>query len=71
MPTAPKRRIASKRPVKRSDVILPFNLEFTPGSLEAELSEIGKKVPAKEWAKLPRDYFANIDHYLYGAPKRK
>jgi hypothetical protein len=44
---------------------------FAPGSLEAELSAIGKSVPAREWAKLPADYFANLDHYLHGAPKKK
>jgi predicted DNA binding CopG/RHH family protein len=41
------------------------------GSLEAELSAIGKAVPAREWAKVPADYFANLDHYLHGAPKKK
>ena len=45
--------------------------EFAAGSLEAELSAIGKAVPAREWAKLPADYFANLDHYLHGAPKKK
>ena len=44
---------------------------FAPGSLEAELSAIGKSVPAREWAKLPADYFAKLDHYLYGAPRKK
>jgi hypothetical protein len=37
--------------------------EFAEGSLEAELSAIGKSVPA--------DYFANLDQYLHGAPKKK
>jgi len=45
--------------------------EFPAGSLEAELSAIGRAVPAREWAKVPTDYFANIDHYLHGAPKKK
>jgi hypothetical protein len=45
--------------------------EFAAGSLEAELSAIGKAVPAQEWAKVPADYFANLDHYLHGAPKKK
>jgi hypothetical protein len=71
MPTLPKPRTSPQRPVKKSSAISQTELEFTPGSLEAELSAIGKSVSAKEWAKLPRDYFANLDHYLYGAPKRK
>ena len=45
--------------------------EFAVGSLEAELSAIGKAVPAREWAKVPADYFANLDHCLHGAPKKK
>jgi hypothetical protein len=40
--------------------------EFAAGSLEAELSALGKAVPAREWAKVPTDYFANLDHYLHG-----
>jgi hypothetical protein len=44
--------------------------EFAAGSLEAELSAIGKEVPAREWAKVPADYFANLDHYLHGSPKK-
>jgi hypothetical protein len=45
--------------------------EFAAGSLETELSAIGRAAPAREWTKVPRDYFANLDHYLHGAPKRK
>jgi hypothetical protein len=45
--------------------------EFAAGSLEAELSAIGGEVPVREWAKVPGDYFANIDHYLHGALKKK
>ena len=45
--------------------------EFAPGSLESEISAIGQSVPTAEWAKVPVDYFANLDHYLHGAPKKK
>ena len=48
-----------------------ISAEFAAGSLEAELSAIGKTVPTREWAKVPADYFANLDHYLHGAPKKK
>jgi hypothetical protein len=41
------------------------------GSLEADLSAIGKAVPAREWADVPADYFANLDYYLHRAPKKK
>ena len=46
-------------------------VKFAAGSLETELAAIGKAVPASEWAKTPVDYFANLDHYLHGAPKKK
>ena len=48
-----------------------FAAEFTAGSLEAELLAIGKAGPAREWAKVPGDFFANLDHYLHGAPKKR
>lgn len=35
-----------------------------------EIREIVKDVPDEEWEKLPRDGSANLDHYLYGAPKK-
>ena len=50
---------------------LAFAAEFAAGSLEAELSALGKAVPAREWAKVPADYFADLDHCLRGAPKKK
>jgi hypothetical protein len=49
----------------------PAASEFAAGSLETELAAIGKAVPTREWAKVPADYFANLDHYLHGAPKKK
>lgn len=35
-----------------------------------EIREIVKEVPDEEWERLPRDGSANLDHYLYGAPKK-
>lgn len=32
-------------------------------------SELYKQVPESAWADVPTDLSANIDHYLYGAPK--
>lgn len=34
------------------------------------LGELGKQVDPKEWQKLPDDMNENLDHYLYGTPKR-
>lgn len=35
-----------------------------------EIREIVQDVPNEEWERLPCDGSANLDHYLYGAPKR-
>jgi Arc/MetJ-type ribon-helix-helix transcriptional regulator len=32
--------------------------------------EISATVPDEEWAKVPEDSSAQLDHYVYGAPKR-
>jgi hypothetical protein len=34
------------------------------------LADLGKKIPAAEMAKMPRDGAANHDHYIYGTPKQ-
>ena len=72
MATATKpRRTTAAVPRGKNGSNLRVAAEFAAGSLEAELSAIGKAVPAREWAKVPADYFANLDHYLHGAPKKK
>ena len=45
--------------------------EFAAGSIETQLAAIGKAVPARDWAKVPADYFARLDRYLHGASKKK
>ncbi len=72
MPTATKQRRRTAAVGKRKNGSNPrVAAEFVAGSLETELSAIGRAVPAREWAKVPADYFANLDHYLHGAPKKK
>ena len=34
------------------------------------VDELRKSVPAEEWSKLPTDGAAQLDHYIYGSPKR-
>jgi putative addiction module CopG family antidote len=34
------------------------------------IAEISRQIPDEEWAKLPHDASYQLDHYLYGAPKR-
>jgi hypothetical protein len=33
-------------------------------------AEIRRSIPAEEWAKLPKDGAEQLDHYIYGSPKR-
>lgn len=33
-------------------------------------AEFTKDIPDSEWDKFPTDFAQNIDHYLYGTPKR-
>src|SRR5262249_32167294 len=35
------------------------------------IMEAAKAIPEEEWKRLPADASVNIDHYLYGAPKRQ
>ena len=34
------------------------------------LAEIAAEIPAEELAKLPPDFTDQLDHYIYGTPKR-
>jgi hypothetical protein len=38
--------------------------------LRREFQELAKQVPKEEWDKLPADLLDNLDHYLYGTPKK-
>ena len=35
------------------------------------IAEITKEVPPEAWDEVPTDGSINIDHYLYGAPKKQ
>ena len=40
-------------------------------SLERRAREHFANVTQEEWDKLPEDLIENLDHYLYGVPKKK
>jgi hypothetical protein len=40
-------------------------------SLQEKIAEVVAAVPEEEWAKLPSDLGDNLDHYIYGTPKRE
>jgi hypothetical protein len=42
-----------------------------PRPLEEKIAEIVAQVPEEEWSKLPPDLGDQLDHYIYGTPKRK
>ena len=39
-------------------------------NLAAILETISSDVPSEEWERLPTDLSKNLDHYLYGGPKK-
>jgi len=41
-----------------------------PLGLEKDLMAMARSIPDSEWEKLPKDLNENLDHYLYGLPKR-
>ena len=38
--------------------------------IEELLRDLAKEIPQEEWDKLPEDLNDNLDHYLYGGPKK-
>ena len=38
--------------------------------IEEIAAELAAKVPQEEWDRLPADLSDNLDHYLYGTPKK-
>ncbi len=38
--------------------------------IEEVLADLGREVPGEEWDRLPSDLSGQVDHYLYGAPRR-
>ncbi len=35
------------------------------------IEDIGSQTPAEAWDEVPTDGSINVDHYLYGAPRRE
>lgn len=40
-------------------------------SVDAALASIWQSTPESAWASLPPDFVDNLDHHLYGTPKRQ
>jgi len=55
--------------------VLPEMAQETPDeqdtrSLEEKIAEIVSRVPEEEWNRLPSDMGDDLDHYIYGTPRR-
>lgn len=57
---------------KQQEEVLEYvkTLDVRKKSIWDKLDDRLKEVPEKEFAELPADASANLDHYLYGAPKK-
>lgn len=65
-------RLQGLSPYKQEKV-LAFVEELIPVSEPSwldQVSDIFSDISAEEWDMLPADGSANLDHYLYGAPKK-
>ena len=54
--------------------VLEHDLEDEPKQARPRIWEViaerMKRVPAEDWASIPHDGASQIDHYVYGLPKR-
>ncbi len=60
-------------PPDRQKEVLRFVESLTPPprkSLVEQITELYHDIPDSEWEKLPSDASENLDHYLYGAPRK-
>ena len=59
---------------QRKEVVRPTttkpNYDHSARPIEDLLNELAKKIPQEEWDRLPSDLNDNLDHYLYGVPKK-
>ncbi len=55
-------------PVVPTDEI-KFNHSARP--IEEILMELAKEIPKEEWDKMPPDFLDELDHYIYGTPKKE
>ena len=58
--------------VERLDVVEPSAREYDTSvpPIEDVLAAIAAEVPKEEWDKLPPDLSDQLDHYIYGVPRR-
>ncbi|MEX2262012.1 MAG: hypothetical protein WD696_08665 [Bryobacteraceae bacterium] len=64
--------MAQRKPTTEKTKKLDINpvTGFRRGSIQDKLRTLGLQVPKEEWDRLPKDRSSQLDHYLYGTPKR-
>ena len=59
---------------KSKEVVSPSvtkaNYDHSAPPIEDVLEELARKIPQEEWKRLPDDLSDNLDHYLYGIPRK-
>ncbi len=75
MQTGTLEKIAEKVKVlsaEQQEQVLEFveTLDVPKKTIWDKLDERLRNVPQEEFAEIPADASANLDHYLYGAPKK-
>ena len=64
-------------PVAKQEEVLKFTESLAKDnqpkrmSIFEEVDQIVERVSPEAWDEVPSDGSINVDHYLYGAPKRK
>jgi Arc/MetJ-type ribon-helix-helix transcriptional regulator len=65
---AMSRRQGQPTPEQENAAVAPAPLDRKP--IWERVAELRKSVPVEEWDKLPIDGAEQLDHYIYGSPKR-
>ena len=58
----PTKRVTARKPARRE-------VKRAPNLIE-RIAAMAEQIPDEELAGVPRDSAQNLDHYLYGSPKR-
>jgi hypothetical protein len=64
-------------PVAKQEEVLKFTESLAKDnqpkrmSIFEQVDQIAQRVSPEAWDEVPSDGSINVDHYLYGAPKRK
>ena len=69
---APSGRLRRIKKIDRLEIRKPGERPFDPTvePIWKTVVKIGKSIPKEAWDDVPTDLASNLDHYLYGAPKK-